>query len=248
MEILSFAFNTILYRPIFNALVLLYENLPGHDFGIAIIVLTCFIRLVLYPSTLKSIKSQKALQELQPKIKEIQSKFKKDKEGQAKAMMELYKREKISPVSGCLPMLIQLPILIALFLVLRNIAGNSNSLDSSLFYSFVPYLEKINLTFLGVMDLTVSYSFLAILAGAFQFIQTKMITPKTKSSSGKTGDFSQVMQKQMLYFFPILTILILWRLPSAIGLYWLTTTLFAIGQQYITFKPKNVDQTGTDKN
>ena len=104
MSFLTLAFNTILYRPLFNALLLLYEYLPGQDFGVAIIVLTCIIRLALYPSTLKSIKSQKALQEIQPKIKEIQTKFKHKKEEQGRAMMELYKKEKINPLSGCLPL------------------------------------------------------------------------------------------------------------------------------------------------
>jgi len=235
MNFLSIVFNEVLYRPIFNALVLLYQYLPGQDFGIAIIVLTCIVRLLLYPSTVKSIRSQKALQELQPKIKEIQNKFKKNKEEQAKAMMKLYKEKKINPLSGCLPLLAQLPMLIALFLVLRNLAGNSGSIDSSLFYSFVSHPGEINPMFLGILNLTTPSSILAVFAGIFQFIQTKMISAKT-NVSGKSGDFSQMMQKQMLYFFPILTFLILLKLPSAIGLYWMTTTLFAIGQQYLTFK------------
>lgn len=237
MEILTLAFNSVLYRPIFNALVLLYQYLPGHDFGVAIIVLTCAIRLLLYPSTLKSIRSQKALQEIQPKIKEIQEKFKDRKDEQAKAMMELYKREKINPLSGCLPLLIQLPILIALFWVLRNLTGNSDAVDSNLFYSFVSPPGKINTMFLGVLDLTIASPVLAVLAGIFQFFQTKMISSKNKAAKGK-NDISQMMQKQMLYFFPIFTILILWRLPSAIGLYWLTTSLFSIAQQHFAFKPK----------
>lgn len=246
MSFLTVAFNTILYRPLFNALLLLYEYLPGQDFGVAIIVLTCIIRLLLYPSTLKSIKSQKVLQEIQPKIKEIQTKFKHSKEEQAKAMMELYKKEKINPLSGCLPLLIQLPILIALFIVLRNLAAGN--IDGNNLYSFVSGPGEINPLFLGIMNLTIPSSILAVLAGIFQFIQTKMITPKAKTSSDKSAGFSQMMQKQMLYFFPIMTVLILWRLPSAIGLYWLTTTLFAIGQQYLTFKPENVNQTRPNKN
>lgn len=237
MSFLTIAFNTALYRPIFNALVLLYQYLPGHDFGIAIIVLTCTIRLLLYPSTLKSIRSQKALQELQPKIKEIQAKLKGNKEEQAKAMMRLYKEEKINPMSGCLPLLIQLPILIALFWVLRNLTGDVDTIDPNLFYSFVSRPGEINTTFLGVMNLTVAYPALAILAGAFQFIQSKMIVSKNKPSKS-SGDFSQMMQKQMLYFFPIFTVLILWKLPSAIGLYWITTSLFTIGQQHLAFKSK----------
>ena len=233
------AFNLILYRPLFNALVLLYEYLPGHDFGVAIIVLTCFVRLLLYPSTLKSIKSQKVLQEIQPKIKEIQTKLKHDRQEQAKAMMELYKKEKINPLSGCLPILAQLPIIIALFLVLKNLASNFSSQNLVELYSFVPHPGEINPMFLGIMNLTVPSSVLAVLAGVSQFFQSKMIASKTKTSSAKVGDFSQMMQKQMLYFFPLFTVLILWRLPSAIGLYWMTTTLFSIGQQYLAFKPKD---------
>lgn len=239
MDILSTAFHTALYRPLFNALVLIYNFLPGHDLGIAIIILTCIIRMLLYPSTIKSLKSQKALQELQPKIKEIQKKFKDDKGEQGKAMMELYKKENISPLSGCLPVLFQLPVLIALFLVLRGLAGNSSSIDANLFYSFVPVLKEVNHSFLGIVNLTAPNYVLAVAAGIFQFFQTKMITGKSKTSSQKgqkEGDFAQIMQKQMLYLFPIFTIFILWRLPSAIALYWITTALFSIGQQYIAFK------------
>jgi len=246
INFLTIAFNAILYRPIFNALILLYEYLPGHDFGVAIIVLTCIIRLLLYPSTIKSIKSQKALQEIQPKIKEVQAKFKDDKGEQAKAVMDLYKKEKINPLSGCLPLLIQLPILIALFLALKSLAANSDSLSPDLFYSFVPYSGNINHMFLGIMDITKASAVLAVLAGISQFFQSKMMTA-SNASSKKTGDFSQMMQKQMLYFFPVFTVLILWRLPSAIGLYWMTTSLFSIGQQYLILNSKN-PKCSPDKN
>jgi len=100
MELLVQTFNTILYQPLFNALVLLYEFLPGHDFGIAIIVLTILIRLLFFPLMAKSLKSQKTLTELQPKIRDIQQKYKKDKERQAKEIMELYQREKMNPFGG----------------------------------------------------------------------------------------------------------------------------------------------------
>ena len=119
-EFLGSAFNVILYQPLFNALVLLYEHIPGNDFGIAIIVLTILTKLVISPFAVQGIKSQKVLQELQPKVQEIQKKFKEDKEKQAKALMELYKNEKINPLSGCLPLLIQLPIFIALYRLFWN--------------------------------------------------------------------------------------------------------------------------------
>jgi len=226
-------FNTILYKPLLNALIILYQYLPGQDFGIAIIVLTCLVRLLLYPLTSKSFKAQKAMQSIQPKIKEIQKKF-KDKGEQGKAMMELYKKEKISPFSGCLPMLIQFPILIALFFVFRNLSEGS-AIDNNLLYSFVSRPEEINTMFLGLLNLAKPSAVLAIIAGGLQFFQMKMMHGQNKDSGDKK-DFSQTMQKQMLYFFPFFAIIILLKLPSAVGLYWITTTLFAIGQQYLTFK------------
>ncbi len=239
-ETLIAVFNTVLYRPIFNILVLIYNYLPGNDFGIAIIVLTLVIRLVLYPSSVKAIRSQKAIRAIQPKIKEIQEKHKDDKEKQAKETMKLYKKEQVNPFSGCLPILIQLPILIALFRVLK---GGLGAEQFSNLYNFVSIPRHINPSFLGLIDLTESNIFIALFAGVFQFIQTKMITPKfkKKSQTQKSG-FGQIMQKQMVYFFPVLTVIILLRLPSAIGLYWVTSSLFAVIQQYIIFKKKIPEQ------
>jgi len=233
-------FKIILYQPLFNALILLYIYLPGHDFGVAVIVLTVIIRIILYPLMVQSIKSQKILSELQPKIQEIQRQFKDDKEKQTRATMELYKKEKINPFGGCLPLLIQLPILIALYQVFWK---GLQSEQMVYLYSFVPNPGTINPTFLGLINLAEPSLGLAVLAGISQFFQTKMLTPRqSKLGAGqapktKTPDFSQMMQKQMLYFFPIFTVFILWKLPAAIGIYWLITALFSIFQQYLILKP-----------
>ncbi len=235
MELFINIFNTILYRPLFNALILLYQYLPGHDFGIAVIVLTVLIKFLFYPLGIKAIKSQKALSELQPKIKEIQEKYKKDKEKQAKETMKLYQKEKINPFSGCFPLLIQFPVLIALFYVFRTFQGGLTPIELKVLYPFVSYPE-INTKFLGMIDLVKPSMFLAIFAGIAQFFQTKMSASKIKLSKNKTSDFSSIMQKQMQYFFPVFTVLILFKLPSAIGLYWLATTLFTIIQQYFILK------------
>ncbi len=233
------AFNIALYQPLFNALVLLYEYLPGHDFGVAVIALTILIKFILYPLGAQAIRSQKAMSELQPKMKELQEKFKNDKEQQSKNIMELYKKEKINPLSGCLPLLVQLPILIALFQVFWRGFGEE---QLRFLYNFVPYPGQINTTFFGLVNLAEASIFLAVLTGILQFIQTKMMTPKKNTAKKGSPDFSQMMQKQMLYFFPIFTVFILWRLPSAVALYWLTTTLFTIGQQYITMRKYGSDQ------
>ncbi|MDI6591511.1 MAG: YidC/Oxa1 family membrane protein insertase [Patescibacteria group bacterium] len=226
------AFNLILYQPLFNALILLYEYLPGHDFGLAVIFLTVAMRMIFYPLMVQSIKSQKALSELQPKIQEIQKKYKDDREKQAKAMIEIYQKEKINPFSGCLPLFIQLPILIALYRVFWQ---GLQPEQLFLLYSFVPHPGVINPTFFGFLNLSQPSLVLALLAGISQFFQTKMISPKIKQKKGGS-QFSEMFQKQMLYFFPIFTVFILWRLPAALSLYWLVTTLFSIFQQYLVFK------------
>lgn len=236
MEFLINLFNLILYKPLFNILILLYQYLPGQDFGIAVILLTILIKVLFYPLGIKAIKSQKVLQGLQPKIQEIQKKYQSDKEKQTRAMMELYQKEKINPFSGCLPLLIQLPILIALYQVFRKGLVPEEMIN---LYYFVPNPGQIDPTFLGVINLSQPLLILAVLAGIFQFIQTKMVTPKTsrvEKEEGQMAQFSVMMQKQTLYFFPIFTFFILLKLPSAIGLYWIVTTLFSIGQQYFIFR------------
>jgi len=233
-------FNTILYQPLFNILILFYEYIPGHDFGIAVIVLTILIKFLFYPLGVKTIKSQKALTEIQPKIKEIQEKYKNDKEKQVKETMDLYKREKTNPFSGCLPLLIQFPVLIALFWVFKTFEGGLSPEELKSLYSFVSSPE-INTKFLGIIDLVKPSMFLAILAGIGQFFQVKMTSMKVTPSAGKSSDFSKIMQKQMQYFLPGFTIFILFNLPAAIGLYWLVTTLFTITQQYFILKKGKTD-------
>ena len=230
-------FNLILYQPLFHAVVLLYVFIPGHDFGIAIIALTLIVRFLLYPLMAQSIKSQKILAELQPQIQEIQKKYANDKQGQSKAMMELYKKEKFNPFGGCLPLLVQLPILIALYQVFWQ--GFSPEKFNFL-YSFVPNPGSIDPMFLGIMNLSEPSIALAFLAGISQFFQSKMLAPKKQGQqqSGQMAQFSNIMQKQMIYFFPIFTVFILWKLPAAIGLYWTASTIFSIIQQYIIYKPK----------
>jgi len=231
-------FNLILYQPLLNALILLYQYLPGHDFGVAVIVLTVIIRLILFPTSIRAIKSQKALSRLQPKLKEIQKKHKNDREKLAKATMELYQKEKVSPFSGCLPLLLQLPILIALYRVFFFLKDFTPEALRESLYSFVSYPEGINITFLGLVNLAQPNIFLAILAGIFQFLQSKISIGK---QGLKKGDLTGAMQSQMLYFFPIFTVFIVWKLGSIIGLYWIISTLFSIGEHYIV-KLKQKDQ------
>lgn len=241
MGTLVYIFNNFLYKPLFNALILLYKYLPGQDFGVAVIALTILIKLLLYPLGTQAIKNQKALEEIQPKVQEIQKKYKDNKAEQGKALMDLYRQAKISPFSGFLPLLIQIPILIALY---RLFSQNFQSGVDGHIYSFLSFSGAVNPVFLGIVNLAHPSVFLAIIAGAAQFWQAKTAGLKSSQKKGiqpgseKTAQFSQMMQKQMLYLFPFFTALILFRLPSAVALFWIVSSLFTIVQQYLSNRPK----------
>ena len=228
-------FYIILYQPLFNCLVVLYDYVSWRDFGIAIIFLTLIIRVLLYPTSVKAVVSQRSLQKLQPQISELQKKYKNDKERQAKEILDLYKKEKINPFSGLLLALIQLPILLALY---RVFWGGLNPEQLVGLYKFVLNPGHINPLFIHLIDLSKPSIIFAILAGLTQYFQTKMLlppSPQTSNNQSKEADISMVMQKQMVYFMPVFTVIILISLPSALGLYWTISGLFSIIQQYFIF-------------
>ncbi len=231
-------FDALIYQPLFNILIVLYQWLG--DFGLAVIGLTALIRLALYPLAAESIRVQKITAAIQPKMKEIQEKHKNDKEKQALLMMELWRENKINPLSGFLMLLIQLPILWGLYMVFWN-GFKDGSL--AMLYGFVPNPGAINPMFFGTFNLSQAVPAFAALAGILQFFQTKMmLPPKIADSAGKeksqSENFAAMMQTQSLYVFPVITILIFWNLPAALGLYWIASGLFSIGQQYLILKKK----------
>lgn len=239
-------FHTIIYEPLYNALIMLYNLVPGHDFGVSIIIITVILKAVLWPLSKKQIESQKKMQEMQPKLKEIQNKYKGDKEKQSRAMMEFYKQNKTNPFSGCLPLIVQLIFLIAIYRVLFAISGNNLTVDSNLLYSFVSNPGKINDMFFGIINLSKPNIVLAILAAAAQFYQTKMMmakqakkeSPKDKNDQ-KEPDFAQIMNKQMLFIGPLLTLFIGIKFAAGLALYWLVSTLFMIVQQWYIERKEN---------
>lgn len=226
---ISYLFNEIFFKPLFNGLVFLYNIIPYHDMGLSIIVLTLVIRFVLWPLNSKSIKNQKILAVIQPKIDEVRNRLKNNKEAQAKELMKLYSDNKINPLSGFLPILIQIPIIIALYRVFLA----SGHVDASYLYSFISMPGAVQTVFLGIFDLTKRSVLLAILAGALQYFQTKMILTGTKGAIKSGSDFSRMMSQQMLYFGPVISVVIFWSLPAALPLYWTVVTLVTLFQQYL---------------
>ncbi len=237
-------FNVIIIQPLLNLLMVLYSIMPFHDFGLAIIAITIIIRAVLWPLSAKSLHSQKALKALQPEIDKIKKKYKDNPQAMQKAMAEMYKEKEINPFSSCLPTLLQFPILIGLYWVFVKfkdpafiqIANNSKSVIAQL-YSWtgqIPTVKAIvqadgslHTSFLGLVNLAKPSIVLAVLAGATQFIQTKLMTPN------KPDDPQQKMMANMVYLFPIITIVISINLPAALPLYWTASTAVAAYQQWL---------------
>ncbi|MDO8512537.1 MAG: YidC/Oxa1 family membrane protein insertase [bacterium] len=235
---IGLVFHEVLYRPLFNGLILIYNYLPIHDLGLAIILLTVLVRLVLYPLITKQFRSQKAMSALQPKLQEIKKKY-PNKEEQTKKTMELYKEEGVHPASGCLPLLIQLPVLIALYQVFFN---GLDPKSLSALYSWVAKPETINHIAFGFLDLAKANVVLAVTAGIAQFVQTKMMLPKKQASVKKSDepDIASMMNTQSLYVMPIITVVIGLRFPAGLSLYWVVTTLLGIYQQILINKePSN---------
>lgn len=237
-------FQTILVQPILNLLIWLYDILPGNDIGIAIILLTVIVKLLLWPLTLQQIKQQRALQELQPKIDEIRNRLKDDKDAQAKELLELYKRDKVNPAASCLPLLVQLPIFIGLYQALRD---GLASKGLNLLYPFVANPGTVNQSFLGFIDLSHPNYVLAILAGVVQYFQTSRMLKKPnalsappKEVSGSKGaedeSMATMMNRQMVYMMPLVTVFIGFQLPGGLALYWLIMSLLTLLQQELLMR------------
>lgn len=238
MEVLQ----AIFVDPFLNLLIGLQNIIPGHDLGLAIIALTLIVRLILYPASAKQIRTQRAMQELQPRINEIREEHKDDKEAQSKALMEFYRENKISPLSSCGPMVLQLALIYPLFLVFRLIVTGGDFIDRLYPFIAAPALP-LDMTFFGILDLAASQNItLALLTAGAQFLQSWMLMRKRKKEQpeGKPKEKDKspasAISRNLLYVFPIITGYIAYTFPAGIALYWLASTVFAIIQQLIIMR------------
>ena len=221
--------NLIAMQPVINTLVVLTHFL-FNNFGLAIIALTLIVNGAMFPLTLKQIRASKAMQEMQPKIAELKKKYAKDKEKMAREQMKLYKESGVSPAGCLLPMLIQMPIWIALFqsimrvlaVIPENLAGLSQYLYSwPVVYSALP----LNNHFLW-LNLATGDIFLALLVGGTMWVQQKMVMAPTIDPSQKT------QSSLMLWIMPIMFAWLTLSFPSGLAIFWVTSNLFRIGLQY----------------
>lgn len=229
-------FHTAIYQPIYNALAFIIGVVPGGDIGIAIILITILVRLVLFPLSLSAIKTQISMRAIDPELKKLREDLKDNKEELARRTMALFKENNINPFASFLLILIQLPIIIGLYLVLQH-ESKVVSFDPSLLYAFVHVPDQASLLFLGFVDLAGKSIVLAIIVAITQFIYARLMMPATpaKDTSGKPASFQDDLAKsmslQMRYVFPVVIGVVAYAASSAIALYFLVGNLFSIGQE-----------------
>jgi YidC/Oxa1 family membrane protein insertase len=240
-------FTVGIFEPLLNGLLYIQKILPGHDLGLAIILLTILIKVALYIPSLSSIRASRQLQTLQPRLKAIQEKYKNDRETLAKEQMALYKESKVNPFASCLPLLIQIPFFIGLYQVFINglKIDQEGILQASVLKHVYPFLRSyyettsINTNFLGFLDLAKSHGLanivLAVVAGFAQFWQTKMLAAPKEPHIKEARDESMASAttKQMTYILPAFTAYLTYTFPAGLGLYWVVQSLLTIAQQYI---------------
>lgn len=225
-------YNTFIYKPLYNGFVYLVDVFPWMDAGVALIVFTLIIKFILFPLSKKAIITQLMLKKVEPEVKVIREKYKGDNQALGRETMALYKKYKINPFSNFLLLLIQLPILFALYSIFYN--AGLPEIKPELLYSFVN-IPTIDINFLNLLDISKASTIMALVAAVAQYIQLSISLPKTDKSKIDPNDFQQRMAQSMgsnmKYVFPVMVFLISWKLASAIALYWTVSSLFMIGQE-----------------
>ena len=237
---------------IFASIIVFFYSFT-HNYGVSIILMTILIRLILYPLMQKQMVSMREMQKIQPLMKEVQERYKNNKEKLNQELMKLYKEHKVNPMGGCLPLLIQMPILILLFQVLRvfeykdnlgNIVGGFLWIPNQVEIILKDGLHKVvgglaapeQLIPLGKGIFGIQYlGIMPFLIGVSMFYQQKMTTAPS-TTTGKEGGSAEQTQKMMTIMMPLLIAFMSFTLPSGLTLYWLVSTLLGIGQQYFINK------------
>jgi YidC/Oxa1 family membrane protein insertase len=227
-------FKTIIYIPLYNLLVLIL-NVSWIDAGIATVILTVLVKIILYPLAKKSTVTQVKMKEKEGELALIKEKY-KDKQEQAVKTMEFYKINKINPFSSILTVILQIPIILSLYYIFFR--SGLPVINTDLLYSFIKVPEAVSMNFLGLMDVSKKSIILAFLAAASSFWQMHLASKSTnnqgkpasaKATAGKE-DFAQIMSKQMKYTMPLIVFFISWKISAIIALYWLVSNLFSIAQ------------------
>lgn len=229
---MTWFFTTFFYVPLYNGLIYLMDLLPWIDAGLAVILFTVIVRLIIFPLSVRSVKTQLRMRQIEPELAALREKYKDNREELARKTMETYKVNDIHPFSGIFLILIQLPIIISLYSIFSH--GALFVTNTSILYSFIHAPLAVNAHFLGLLDVSKSSVFLAFLAALSQFFQVRYSVPPPKPRTENASfqeDLARSMSIQMRYVLPIIIFFIAWKIVAAVSLYWITSNLFMIGQE-----------------
>ncbi len=225
-------FTTVFSQPLYNGLIFLISFVPAADAGIAIVIFTLLVRSVLYPLSKRSIETQMKLKSSEAEITVIRERY-KDKAEQAMKILALYKEKGLKPLSGFLLIIIQIPIIFALYYIFLR--SGLPLVDHNLLYEFVSEPATVNMHFLGLLDITEKSYLLAFLTAITQFFQARLMLPPTKprvENESFKDNLARSMNLQMKYVFPVIIFFIVYNLSGTIALYWTTNNLFSIVQEW----------------
>ena len=227
----SFIYNTFFYNPLYNGLVFLIDVLPGADVGLAVVILTVLVKFVLFPLSQKALKAQASIKLAQKEIEEVKKKYADNRQLLAQEMLTVYKKYNINPFAGFLTLLIQIPVLFALYFIFFR--GGLPNINVDILYSFISAPETVNMHFLGIFDVSSRSVVAAILVGVTQFFQARYALAKQElpTEAGFKSDFVRGLHIQMKYVFPVIISLIAYSLIAVVSLYWIVSNIFGICQE-----------------
>jgi YidC/Oxa1 family membrane protein insertase len=236
---LSNLFSTFIYDPLYNALILFVDLVPGGDVGIAVILLTILVKVLLIPISIKAVRTQILMRELEEPLKLLQEQLKDDRQKQATEIMALYKSKGVNPFSSILLIFLQLPIIFGLYWVFFR--GGLPEIDLETLYTFMRAPDVIKMEFLGIVDMAGRSAVLALLAGITQFYQAKLSLPAPKPKKAGDApsfkdDLARSLHLQMRYVLPIIVVVISFTISAAIALYWTTSNIVSILQEWYVRK------------
>jgi YidC/Oxa1 family membrane protein insertase len=227
---MSTIFHLFFYDPLYNALIFILSVLPHPNVGIAVIILTVIVRLVLFPLSRGAVVTQMKLREVEPEVKALREKYKDNKEKQAQELIALYRTNKINPFASFLFLLIQLPIIFALYFIFFR--GGLPNIDMALLYSFVTAPGFVDMH-LGWFDISKPQVIFGALAAGTQFLQAQLSIPPHKPAEKQSfqDDLARSMNIQIRYVLPVIVFAISFTLSGAVALYWITGNIFTILQE-----------------
>ncbi len=229
---ISYLYHLIIFNPLYNGLIFLFDLFPWMDAGFAVIIFTIIVRLILFPLSKKAIVTQVRMKEIEPELNKIKKQT-SDRQQQALLQMDLYKKKGVNPFSSIFLLFLQLPIIYSLYYIFAR--SGLPTVNDSVLYSFIE-VPTINMHFLGIFDIGVKSLFLSICAGVGQFLQLHYSfasNPSNNQSDNPAMNATMDMMKNMKYIFPVMIFMISYGLPAVLAIYWTISSLFTLGQELV---------------